>query len=105
MTLNHGREYVAIPGPSVVPDQVLRAMHRASPNIYSGEIVDVFHNILDGLKLVAGTSDHATLYVSNGHGAWEASLSNTLSKGERDSGPVNRNVCQRLGWIRRAVGG
>lgn len=38
-----GRTYLAIPGPSVVPDRVLNAMHRASPNIYEGEIVDLTH--------------------------------------------------------------
>ena len=40
MSLANGREYLAIPGPSVMPDRVLRAMHRAAPNIYEGAIVD-----------------------------------------------------------------
>ena len=39
--LANGRPFLAIPGPSVVPDRVLRAMHRASPNIYAGEIVAI----------------------------------------------------------------
>ncbi len=37
MSLSSGRSYVAIPGPSVMPDRVLAAMHRASPNIYAAE--------------------------------------------------------------------
>ena len=41
LTLSQGRPYLAIPGPSVVPDEVLRAMHRASPNIYEGALVDM----------------------------------------------------------------
>ncbi len=36
MTLSHGRHYFAIPGPSVIPDRVLQAMHQAAPNIYEG---------------------------------------------------------------------
>ena len=47
---------MAIPGPSVVPDRVLQSMHRASPNIYSGEIVGLVEGILEDLKRVAGTA-------------------------------------------------
>ena len=83
MNLNQGRNYVAIPGPSVVPDRVLQAMHRASPNIYSGEIVGLVEGIIDDLKRVAGTVFHSTIYIANGHGVWEASLSNTLNPGDR----------------------
>ncbi|MGJ8557286.1 MAG: alanine--glyoxylate aminotransferase family protein, partial [Sulfitobacter geojensis] len=39
--LAHGRSYLAIPGPSVMPDAVLQAMHRAAPNIYAGELVNM----------------------------------------------------------------
>ena len=38
--LRHGRPMVAIPGPSVVPDRVLSAMHQAMPNIYEGELIE-----------------------------------------------------------------
>ena len=38
-SLAHGREVLAIPGPSIMPDRVLQAMHRGSPNIYEGELV------------------------------------------------------------------
>ena len=37
----HGREYLAIPGPSVMPEAVLQAMHRAAPNIYEGALVEM----------------------------------------------------------------
>ena len=83
MNLNQGRNYVAIPGPSVVPDRVLRAMHRAAPNIYSGEIVQLVEGIIQDLKSVAQTRHDATIYIANGHGAWEASICNTLSPGDR----------------------
>ena len=41
MKLNRGRTLTAMPGPSVIPDQVLNAMHRSMPNIYEGELVDI----------------------------------------------------------------
>ena len=83
MSLAHGRPYLAIPGPSVMPDAVLRAMHRASPNIYEGELVDMAAAMIPDLRHVAQTEGHVAIYISNGHGAWEAALVNTLSTGDR----------------------
>ncbi len=83
MTLSNGRSCLAIPGPSVMPDRVLRAMHRAAPNIYSGALVDMVPGIVEDLKLVARTRHHAAIYIGNGHAAWEAALSNVFSRGDR----------------------
>ena len=83
MSLGHGRHYLAIPGPSVVPDRVLRAMHRPAPNIYTGELVDMVPGIVADLKRVARTDGDVAIYVANGHGAWEASLANVLNAGDR----------------------
>ena len=82
MSLSHGRPYLAIPGPSVIPDRVLRAMHRAAPNIYTGELVELTHSLVPDLKAVARTDAHLAIYIANGHGAWEAALSNVLSSGD-----------------------
>lgn len=83
MTDAGGRPYRAIPGPSVVPDAVLRAMHRAAPNIYEGEIVDLTAGLIPDLKRVARTEGNVAIYIANGHGAWEAALANTVAPGER----------------------
>ena len=83
MSLANGRTYLAIPGPSVVPDAVLRAMHRASPNIYDGELPDMMPGLTADLKRVARTDGHVAIYISNGHGAWEAALANTVGIGEK----------------------
>ena len=83
MSASGGREYLAIPGPSVMPDAVLRAMHRASPNIYAGELPDMMPELISGLKAVARTEHNATIYIANGHGAWEAALSNILAEGDQ----------------------
>ncbi len=83
MTLSNGRHYLAIPGPSVIPDQVLCAMHRPGPNIYATEQGELMAGILRDLKSVARTSHDAAMYIANGHGAWEAALANTVAPGDR----------------------
>ena len=83
MSLSQGRSYLAIPGPSVMPDRVLQAMHRAAPNIYVGEVVDMMPGLISGLKSVARTQHNAVIYIANGHGAWEAALANTLAAGDK----------------------
>ncbi|MEM8979542.1 MAG: aminotransferase class V-fold PLP-dependent enzyme [Pseudomonadota bacterium] len=83
MLLANGPAYVAIPGPSVCPERVLRAMHRPSPNIYAGEIVEITKTLVPSLKAVAKTDGHVALYIGNGHAAWEAALFNVLSPGDK----------------------
>ncbi|WP_316012924.1 alanine--glyoxylate aminotransferase family protein [Roseobacter sp. HKCCA0434] len=82
MTLAFGQQMLAIPGPSPAPERVLRAMHRSSPNIYDGELPDMLPGIVEDLKTVARTEHDVSIYICNGHGAWEAALSNTLSRGD-----------------------
>lgn len=82
MTKDTGRHYTAIPGPSVVPDRVLQAMHRAAPNIYDAAIKELIASLVPDLKQIAGTSHDAALYIANGHGVWEAALANTISAGD-----------------------
>ena len=72
LSVAQGREYLAIPGPSVMPEAVLRAMHRSAPNIYEGALVEMTHGLVPDLRRVARTRHHAAIYISNGHGAWEA---------------------------------
>lgn len=81
-SLSQGRTYLAIPGPSVMPDAVLQAMHRASPNIYEGELVEMMPALMADLKKVARTQHHVAMYIGNGHAAWEASLANVLAPGD-----------------------
>jgi alanine-glyoxylate transaminase/serine-glyoxylate transaminase/serine-pyruvate transaminase len=83
MTVANGRDFLAIPGPTVIPDRVLSAMHRPAIDIYSGSLVATTDSCLSDLKKIFRTSGDTYIYAANGHGAWEASLSNTLSKGDR----------------------
>ncbi|MEM6634343.1 MAG: aminotransferase class V-fold PLP-dependent enzyme [Pseudomonadota bacterium] len=96
MSLSNGRHYLAIPGPSVMPDRVLQAMHRPAPNIYSGELVDVTHSIVSDLCAVARTRHHVAMYIGNGHAAWEAALANILSRGDKALVLATGRFC--VGW-------
>lgn len=82
MSLANGRTILAIPGPSVMPDRVLRAMHRAAPNIYEGPVFDMTESIKGDLAKLAGTTGKVALYIGNGHATWEASIANTMSRGD-----------------------
>ena len=83
MKLNQGRLLTAMPGPSVIPDRVLNAMHTAMPNIYSGDLVEISMSVFEELPAIARTKAQAFIAVSNGHGAWEMALTNTLNRGDR----------------------
>ncbi|WP_294606162.1 pyridoxal-phosphate-dependent aminotransferase family protein [uncultured Roseovarius sp.] len=83
MSLSQGRPYLAIPGPSVMPEEVLRAMHRSAPNIYEGALIEMTAGLIPDLTAVARTKGRVAIYISNGHGAWEAALANTVAPGER----------------------
>ncbi len=83
MSLAHGRSYLAIPGPSVMPDRVLNAMHQAAPNIYEGGLIDMMPGLVADLKSVARTDGHLAIYIANGHGVWEAALANVVAPGEK----------------------
>ena len=104
MTLAHGRPYLAIPGPSVIPDRVLRAMNRASPNIYEGELHEVTHSLFPDLKAVARTKAHAAIYIGNGHAAWEAALVNVIAPGDTVLVLATGRFCIGWGEMAQAMG-
>ena len=83
MSVRAGREFLAIPGPTTVPDEVLRAMHRPAVDIYSGPLLSLTDSLLKDVARVFQTKGRSYIYISNGHGAWEASLTNVLSKGDK----------------------
>ena len=83
MSLANGRPYLAIPGPSTMPDRVLRAMHQGAPNIYEGPLVEMVETLWPDLRAVAGTTQNVAMYIANGHGAWEAANMNLFSRGDR----------------------
>ena len=76
LSLSSGRDLFLTPGPSIMPDRVLNAMHQPAPNIYEGEMIGMTDSILADLAELAGTKGKTALYISNGHGVWEAAISN-----------------------------
>ena len=79
-----GRNFLFVPGPTNVPDRVLRAMHRAMEDHRSSDFPDLAGPVLDNLKQIFKTaSGQAFIFPSSGTGAWEAALSNTLSPGDK----------------------
>lgn len=82
MKLNRGRMLTSMPGPSVIPDRVLSAMHTAMPNIYKGALVETSLSVFDELPGIVRSTGHAFMAISNGHGAWEMALTNTISRGD-----------------------
>ena len=83
VSLSSGRDLFMTPGPSVMPDRVLNAMHQAAPNIYEGELIDTTDSILSDLAAFAGTQGRTALYICNGHGVWEAAISNLFEPGDQ----------------------
>lgn len=73
-----------VPGPTNVPDRVLRAMHRNSEDHRSPDFPALAKTVLENLKMVFGTkSGRCFIFPASGTGAWEASLTNTLNKGDK----------------------
>ncbi|MEM1362596.1 MAG: aminotransferase class V-fold PLP-dependent enzyme [Pseudomonadota bacterium] len=77
-----GRHFLQIPGPSNVPDRILRAMDYPTMDHRGPRFAEVGKAALDGMKWVFGTESHVVIYPSSGTGAWEAALVNTLSPGD-----------------------
>src|SRR6195256_6907780 len=83
MSVRAGREFLAIPGPTTMPDEVLQAMHRPALDIYSREMVELSDGLHDDLSKLFATKGRSYIHIANGHGAWESTLSNVLSRGDK----------------------
>jgi alanine-glyoxylate transaminase/serine-glyoxylate transaminase/serine-pyruvate transaminase len=78
-----GRHFLQIPGPTNVPDRVLRAIDQPTIDHRGPEFARLTRAILDGLKTIFQTTGPVVIYPASGTGAWEAALVNTLSPGDR----------------------
>jgi alanine-glyoxylate transaminase/serine-glyoxylate transaminase/serine-pyruvate transaminase len=83
MNFMAGRHFLQIPGPTNVPDRVLRAMAKPTIDHRGPEFSQLALEVLEGLKQVCKTSGSTVIFPSSGTGAWEAALVNTLSPGDR----------------------
>ena len=106
MTLHTGRHFLQIPGPTNVPDRVLRAMDRPLIDHRGPEFARLGSEVLEALRPVFQTKGPVVMYPASGSGAWEASIVNTLSAGDRvlmfETGHFSnlwREVAQRMGLV------
>jgi len=83
MTYKSGRHFLQIPGPTNVPDRILRAMDRPTIDHRGPEFAELTLEVLSGLKGIFKTEQPVVMYPASGSGAWEAALVNTLSPGDR----------------------
>ncbi|MGO8918625.1 MAG: pyridoxal-phosphate-dependent aminotransferase family protein [Stellaceae bacterium] len=83
MALHTGRHFLQIPGPTNVPDRVLRAIDRPTIDHRGPEFAALAKSVISGMKRVFGTTGAVAVFPASGTGAWEAALVNTLSQGDR----------------------
>ena len=78
-----GRHFLQIPGPTNVPDRILRAIDRPTIDHRGPEFQALGKEALDGIKRIFQTKSPVIIYPASGTGAWEAALANTLSPGDK----------------------
>jgi alanine-glyoxylate transaminase/serine-glyoxylate transaminase/serine-pyruvate transaminase len=83
VSVKRGRHFLQIPGPTNVPDRILRVISQPTIDHRGPDFARIGRQALDGLKRVFQTTGSVVIYPSSGTGAWEASLVNTLSPGDR----------------------
>ncbi|MFD6158034.1 pyridoxal-phosphate-dependent aminotransferase family protein [Nocardia sp. NPDC060256] len=106
MTAHSGRHFLQIPGPTNVPDRVLRAIAQPTIDHRGPDFADLALDLRERVKPVFGTGGPVVIYPSSGTGAWEAALVNTLSPGDRvlafETGhfaSLWRDMAERLGLV------
>ena len=106
MAIHTGRHFLQIPGPTNVPDRVLRAIDSPTIDHRGPEFAVLGQEVLAGLKTVFNTRHPVVVYPASGTGAWEAALVNTLSAGDRvlmyETGhfaSLWRRLAERLGLV------
>ena len=104
MDYKSGRHFLQIPGPTNVPDRVLRAISQATIDHRGPEFAELALEVFHGLQTIFSTTGTVVIYPSSGTGAWEAALVNTLSPGDKvlmfETGyfaALWRNVAVKLG--------
>ena len=99
-----GRHFLQIPGPTNVPDRILRAIDHPTIDHRGPEFGVLGKKCLDGMKKIFRTESHVIIYPASGTGAWEAALVNALSPGDSvlmyeggQFAALWKNMAQRLG--------
>ncbi len=102
--LQRGRIFLATPGPTNVPDRVLRAMHRAAEDFAAPPFSATARSCLDDLAKVFRTAGEVFCFIGNGHAAWEVPLVNLLEAGDAVLVPVTGRFSQSWGEMAEKLG-
>jgi alanine-glyoxylate transaminase/serine-glyoxylate transaminase/serine-pyruvate transaminase len=112
MPYTAGRHFLQIPGPSNVPDRILRAIDHPTIDHRGPDFAQLGHDVLNGMRRVFKTKGAVMIYPASGTGAWEAALVNTLSPGDKvlmyETGQFAtlwKNLATRLGLQPEFIGG
>jgi alanine-glyoxylate transaminase / serine-glyoxylate transaminase / serine-pyruvate transaminase len=102
--IHTGRHFLQIPGPTNIPERILRAMHREVIDHRGPEFSQLGREVLEKIRPVFQTAGRVVIYPSSGTGAWEAAIVNTLSPGDRvlmfETGQFSqlwRRIAERFG--------
>ncbi|MFP6707114.1 MAG: aminotransferase class V-fold PLP-dependent enzyme [Alphaproteobacteria bacterium] len=102
--VKRGREFLHTPGPTNIPDRILSAMHKPAVDFTAPNFVAMTRSCFEDLKPVFQTQGPVFMYAANGHGAWEAALSNTLSPGDHLLVPETGNFSLKWGMMAESLG-
>lgn len=103
MNVLRGRNFLMTPGPSSVPERVLRAMARNSVDLGGTDFVAMTRACIDELKPVFRTDGTVFAFISNGHGAWEAAVTNVIAPGDHVLVPSTGHFGNNWGLMAQAV--
>jgi alanine-glyoxylate transaminase/serine-glyoxylate transaminase/serine-pyruvate transaminase len=96
-----GRHFFANPGPTNIPDSIQHAVTHHTVDFNGPDFLKVYDACLEGLKRVLRTKQHLFMYTGSGHAAWEATLTNLLSPGDRILVIETGNFSE--GWAKMAA--
>jgi alanine-glyoxylate transaminase/serine-glyoxylate transaminase/serine-pyruvate transaminase len=99
-----GRLFFANPGPTNIPDSILHAQAHIAVDFMDADFIALYNRCVEGLKRVLRTKQHLFFYTGSGHAAWEASLVNLLSAGDRILIIETGNFSESWGRMANALG-
>lgn len=102
MTVGH--TFLQMPGPTQVPERVLRAMHRACEDFAAPPFTQVAKSCHEDLRKIFKTTGDCFIFISNGHGAWEVPLVNLLEPGDRVLVPLAGRFSQSWAEMAEQLG-
>ena len=100
MPVQRGWNFLQTPGPTNIPNRILNAMHRPAIEFLGPDFMAFSDKIFSNLKTIFKTEGQPFIYAANGHGAWEAAISNVLAPGDKVLVPETGRFA--LSWVHMA---